>query len=172
MINSERPRFATTPTGLYLIGVCMLLLSLLLSLTIGDYQLTLKEVWSVLINPSKSQASFVVWELRLPRLTLAIIAGTTLGIAGAIIQAVTQNELASPSLVGVSSGAALAIVLVLTFTGLSTYFQFIAGIFGDVSHTMAFLEAKTRACESYSIWFMRFSVLRRRNNFATNLGKH
>ncbi|AUJ72309.1 MULTISPECIES: FecCD family ABC transporter permease [unclassified Pseudoalteromonas] len=130
MINSERPRFATTPTGLYLIGVCMLLLSLLLSLTIGDYQLTLKEVWSVLINPSKSQASFVVWELRLPRLTLAIIAGTTLGIAGAIIQAVTQNELASPSLVGVSSGAALAIVLVLTFTGLSTYFQFIAGIFG------------------------------------------
>ncbi|OCQ21429.1 hypothetical protein A7985_12510 [Pseudoalteromonas luteoviolacea] len=113
-----------------MVGLGILLLSLLLSLSIGDYQLSLHEVWSVLTAPSDSLASFVVWELRMPRLVLAIIAGATLGTSGAIIQAVTQNELASPSLVGVSSGAALAIVMVIVFTGLTAHYYFLAGILG------------------------------------------
>ncbi|MCF2857718.1 iron ABC transporter permease [Pseudoalteromonas sp. SMS1] len=111
-------------------GLGILLLSLFLSVSIGDYPLSLSEIWLVLIAPSDSLASFVVWELRLPRLVLAVIAGAALGTSGAIIQAVTQNELASPSLVGVSSGAALAIVMVIVFTGLSAHYHFLAGIFG------------------------------------------
>ncbi|WP_185843459.1 FecCD family ABC transporter permease [Pseudoalteromonas luteoviolacea] len=124
------PRLAASPFGLALIGTCFLVLSALLSVSIGDYQLSLLEIWSALISPSESLASFVIWELRMPRLLLAMIAGAALGVAGAITQAVTQNELASPSLVGVSSGAALAIVLVLVFTNLSSHYHFVAGIVG------------------------------------------
>lgn len=129
-MNSVVLRFTVSPVDLCLVGLCMLILSLLLSVSIGDYQLSLKELCSVLVSPSESLASFVVWELRMPRLVLAMIAGAALGMAGAITQAVTQNELASPSLVGVSAGAALAIVLLLVFTSLSTHYHFIAAIFG------------------------------------------
>ncbi|KZX02085.1 hypothetical protein JL49_01615 [Pseudoalteromonas luteoviolacea] len=132
-MNFVVSRSAISPIGLSLAGLGILMLSLLLSVSIGDYQLSLSEVWLVLIAPSDSLASFVVWELRMPRLILAIIAGATLGVSGAIIQAVTQNELASPCLVGVSSGAALAIVMAIVFTGLSTRYHFFAGILGGAT---------------------------------------
>ncbi|KZN33984.1 hypothetical protein N480_22605 [Pseudoalteromonas luteoviolacea S2607] len=133
MTNFVVSRSAISPIGLSLVGLGILLLSLLFSVSIGDYQVSLSEVWSVLIAPSDSLASFVVWELRMPRLILAVLAGATLGTSGAIIQAVTQNELASPSLVGVSSGAALAIVMVIVFTDLSTRYHFLAGILGGAT---------------------------------------
>ena len=55
----------------------------------------------------------VVRELRLPRLILALLAGAALGLSGAILQSVLRNPLASPELLGVSSGASLAMAIIL-----------------------------------------------------------
>jgi iron complex transport system permease protein len=57
--------------------------------------------------------SRIVWTLRIPRVVVAIFVGMNLAVSGAIFQAVTRNELASPFILGVSSGAGLMILLTL-----------------------------------------------------------
>ncbi|WP_336327336.1 FecCD family ABC transporter permease [Halovenus sp. HT40] len=63
--------------------------------------------------PEVSTESLVVWRIRLPRVVVAVFVGMNLAISGAIFQAVTRNELASPFILGVSSGAGLTILLTL-----------------------------------------------------------
>jgi len=67
----------------------------------------------------------VVRELRLPRTLLGLSAGAALGLAGALMQAVTRNPLAEPGLLGVNAGAALAVVLGAMVFGLSAITQYI-----------------------------------------------
>jgi iron complex transport system permease protein len=57
---------------------------------------------------------FVVFELRLPRAVLAAVTGAAFGIAGALIQSVTRNPLASPDVIGITQGAGLAATIALT----------------------------------------------------------
>src|SRR5690606_27510662 len=63
---------------------------------------------------------------RVPRTVLAIIVGAALALAGASIQAVTRNPLADPGILGVSSGAALAVVIGIAFAGLSEPYTMVA----------------------------------------------
>ena len=63
-------------------------------------------------------ATNIVWNIRLPRVFVAILVGMALAVSGAIFQAVTRNELASPFILGVSSGAGLAVLWTLVvFSG-------------------------------------------------------
>lgn len=57
----------------------------------------------------------MIWELRWPRVLVALLVGTSLAVAGAAMQALFANPLADPSLIGTSSGAALGVVIVLAF---------------------------------------------------------
>jgi iron complex transport system permease protein len=73
---------------------------------------------SIFIGPSSLsitdwQTSQIIWDIRIPRALLALAVGAGLGLAGAITQALFRNPLADPSLLGVSSGAALAVALVI-----------------------------------------------------------
>jgi iron complex transport system permease protein len=73
---------------------------------------------SIFIGPSSLsitdwQTSQIIWDIRIPRALLALAVGASLGLAGAITQALFRNPLADPSLLGVSSGAALAVALVI-----------------------------------------------------------
>jgi iron complex transport system permease protein len=58
--------------------------------------------------------AFVVYELRLPRVVLAAVAGAAFALGGALIQSVTRNPLASPDIIGITQGAGLAAALALT----------------------------------------------------------
>ncbi len=81
------------------------------SLMSGSYPLSLRGVWNTLAgNPPEEIARTVVWEFRFPRTVVSAIAGALFGLSGAILQYVTRNPLADPSLVGVSQGAGLAVV--------------------------------------------------------------
>ena len=83
-----------------------------------------------------SRKTLIVWNIRLPRVIVAILVGMSLSVSGAIFQAVTRNELASPFILGVSSGAGLAILLTLVvFGGLSSVLPLVAAAGG----TLAFL---------------------------------
>ncbi|HEY0186158.1 MAG TPA: iron ABC transporter permease [Cellulomonas sp.] len=57
---------------------------------------------------------------RLPRTVLALVAGAGLGVAGVVMQGVTRNPLADPGILGVNTGASLAVVVAMSWTGLST----------------------------------------------------
>lgn len=75
----------------------------LLSIFIGPTSLSIAD-W---------QTSQIIWGIRVPRGLLALVVGASLGLAGAITQALFRNPLADPSLLGISSGAALAVALVI-----------------------------------------------------------
>ncbi|WP_028766169.1 iron ABC transporter permease [Shewanella fidelis] len=106
-----------------------LLYSLLMGLTIltpfaatsfGAATISVVDVFSVLshklfsIGESLGVRERIIWELRLPRVLLAFIAGAGLSIAGSVLQTVTRNPLADPYLFGISSGASFGAVVVLT----------------------------------------------------------
>ena len=94
-----------------LAGLGLLALAVVLSLTLGSRTLALAEVLDALRHYARHNAlHLLVREMRLPRTLVAILAGLALGLAGAIMQAVTRNPLAEPGLLGINAGAALAVI--------------------------------------------------------------
>ncbi len=107
--------------------VVLLLLSSLASLAVGALPISVADILASLTGQaSNSQIELVVTEIRLPRLILGLLVGAGLGIAGAAMQGLFRNPLAGPSLVGVSSGAALfaVIIIVLGSTTFSAWMSF------------------------------------------------
>ncbi|UUC95837.1 MULTISPECIES: iron ABC transporter permease [Comamonas] len=105
-----RSRFAVT---LVLLSTALLLL-VLASLFWGAVPLSPGHVFEgLLLRRSASLESALLWQLRLPRTLLAIFVGLQLATAGLILQAVIRNPLADPGVIGISSGAGLAVIAVL-----------------------------------------------------------
>ncbi|WP_200940943.1 FecCD family ABC transporter permease [Devosia sp. Leaf420] len=69
---------------------------------------------------SKDFDHVIVFNLRLPRAVIAVVVGATLALAGALMQGVTRNPLADPALLGLTSGAAFAVVIATSVYGLAT----------------------------------------------------
>jgi iron complex transport system permease protein len=89
--------------------------------------------------PEMGDRSLIVWNIRLPRVFVAVLVGMNLAVSGAIFQAVTRNELASPFILGVSSGAGLLILLTLVvFSGLSTFLPLIAAVGGAIAFLVVY----------------------------------
>ena len=104
----------------YLAGLALLVALGLASLTIGSRTIPPAQILTGLTDfDATNDAHLILWQLRLPRTLLAITAGAALGLAGAIMQAVTRNPLAEPGLLGVNSGAAIAVVLGASAFGLT-----------------------------------------------------
>ncbi|QPV63833.1 iron ABC transporter permease [Halosimplex litoreum] len=119
----------------------------LIQVSFGTYSMTLVQAWQAVFNPEvvfnlqaweafvlggempeMNKESLIVWNIRLPRVLVAALVGMNLAVSGAIFQAVTRNELASPFILGVSSGAGLMILLVLVvFSGATLAIPYVFG---------------------------------------------
>ena len=104
--------------GIYLGSSLLLVVLFYLSLTTGIIHIH-SSLWSVL-SDHNSVDGMTVWQIRLPRALGAVIIGAALGIAGALAQAIFRNPLAEPTLIGLSSGATLGSIAVIS-TGAATY---------------------------------------------------
>ncbi|WP_052049755.1 FecCD family ABC transporter permease [Leptolyngbya sp. KIOST-1] len=110
-----RPRRSPYRTPLAL-GLLLLGLALVvgLSLTQGSVAMSGPELWAALLRQGNATHQVILWDLRLPRLVAALLVGASLGVSGALLQGMLRNGLASPFLLGISSGAGLVVVLVVT----------------------------------------------------------
>ncbi|MBR1849334.1 MAG: iron ABC transporter permease [Lachnospiraceae bacterium] len=101
----------------YFVCLCFLCLLLLLLITLnmtqGQKTYSLAEVFRSLFSPEESTSIYIVNKLRFPRTMAAIFCGMAFGIAGNTFQTLLGNPLASPDIVGVSSGSAVAAVFCL-----------------------------------------------------------
>lgn len=95
---------------LAVLGLGALLLAMFASLAMGASTISPGDVLSALVAFDGSRAHVAVAEVRLPRTVVAVAVGGSLGVAGALMQAVSRNDLADPSILGISWGAALATV--------------------------------------------------------------
>lgn len=108
--------------------ITLFLISISLSLTLGIYTFSLSDLWSFITQDDASKAALVFWELRLPRLFIAVLGGASLATAGFLMQSIVKNPLASPNLTGVMSGSALMVLSAIMFQlPLSSLFWGITG---------------------------------------------
>ncbi len=102
----------------------MLFLEVPYNITLGAYEISYDEIIDSFINPSSNYIrSQVLFEIRIPRVILALLVGIAFGISGAIMQTLFKNPLADPSIIGVSAGATAGVVVYMLFASvLSSYF--------------------------------------------------
>ncbi|RKQ37152.1 iron ABC transporter permease [Kocuria tytonis] len=105
-------------------GVTLLLLAALTAasftrIALGKYVVAVPDLAAVLTHTYSGPADYIVWQITLPRTVLGILTGIAFGLAGHLFQRVLRNPLASPDIMGVSSGAGLGAVVAITVFGLS-----------------------------------------------------
>ena len=90
-----------------------------LSLTKGSSVITMSQIVELLLNPGMDPQSQIIWNIRMPRTIVGALVGINLSLSGAILQAIMRNPLADPHIIGISSGAGLAgVVIMILFPAL------------------------------------------------------
>ena len=97
-------------------GVIVLILALFLSILFGKAHVDIPTIFDAIFNYNpKNQNHNIISEIRIPRDLGAVLVGMALAVAGAVIQGVTKNGLADPSLIGLNSGATFGLALMYAF---------------------------------------------------------
>ena len=94
--------------------ICSLLLligGLTLAIRLGSVHITFKDIWNSIFNYNETLELMLVRDVRIPRALAVLFTGGVLGVTGAMIQGVTRNPIAEPSILGISQGATLVIAI-------------------------------------------------------------
>lgn len=92
------------------------LISLVAAVFLGVVDIPADDIMSALSGGGSSEARSIIMDIRLPRIITGILAGIQFALAGLLLQTITRNPLADPSLMGVSQGATLTVTIFLLFT--------------------------------------------------------
>jgi iron complex transport system permease protein len=95
----------------------LLVLLALLAIVVGSYGLSLDDVLRTLVGRGEGAMRAVIWEIRLPRIASAVIAGCGLALTGTVFQCLLKNPLASASTLGISHGAAFGAAFAIVVLG-------------------------------------------------------
>ncbi|WP_431045120.1 FecCD family ABC transporter permease [Streptomyces sp. P1-3] len=113
------PRTRRRAAGL-LVSLGVLALAAAASIAVGSKPIPLDQVWHGLFHYTGDKTDVVIRDVRLPRTLLGLLVGMGLGLAGAVMQALTRNPLADPGLMGVNAGASAAVVSAISFLGVTS----------------------------------------------------
>jgi iron complex transport system permease protein len=107
-------------------SVLFLALCILASFAFGARNVSFTEVIQTLLHSNKTTLNELVVHERIPRTVFGLLAGAALGVSGALMQAVTRNPIADPSILGVNTGASLFVVSGIAFFNIGTASAYIA----------------------------------------------
>lgn len=93
---------------------------LLVSVAVGSKYIPLGAVLEALGNNTGRGDAYVIWDMRIPRTVVALCVGIALGVAGALIQALTRNPLADPGILGVNAGAGFFVAIGIAVFGVTS----------------------------------------------------
>jgi iron complex transport system permease protein len=83
----------------------------------GSFDISLSRVLATLVGQGDGSTGVVIWNIRMPRIVAAIVAGWSLGLSGAVMQCLLKNPLASPFTLGISQGAAFGAAFAIVVLG-------------------------------------------------------
>src|SRR5699024_319781 len=124
-----------------LAALAVLAFTCLCSLLLGAGETGPGAALAALIGQGDNTADFVVFELRAPRTLVGLAVGLALGVAGALLQAVTRNPLAEPGLLGVSAGSAFAVAVALALGASTATLRMFVAQLGALSGCLCVLGA-------------------------------
>lgn len=126
-----RPKNLVLLGGLFLFAVGILIFGLMH----GSFSVSASEVGRALFAPENvsTDARYIVQDIRLPRVIMALLCGAMLGMAGAAMQSIARNGLADPGLIGVKEGCSVAVLwLIFQFPMLGMFWRPVAGLAGGL----------------------------------------
>lgn len=122
------------------------------TLTTGDFELSVAEVLQALAGNGSGGADFIVNTLRMPRLLTALCVGAALAVSGAILQSLTGNSLGSPDIIGFTNGSATgALVVIVMLHGSMTQIALGALIGGLATAALVYLLVFTRGLQGFRL---------------------
>ncbi|GAB4073778.1 iron ABC transporter permease [Barrientosiimonas marina] len=137
---------------LILLGFSLLIIATaFIGMGLGDASLPYSRLPAVLLGNGDLKENFILFSIRLPRLTVTLLAGMALGVSGAILQGMTRNDLADPGIIGINNGAGVAIAVFFLF------FPIEADSFVYVLPVVAFIGAFLTAGLIYVFSYSRFT---------------
>lgn len=108
-----RRRFSLGKLVILAVLAVLAVMSVLICVGIGTVSFSLSKVWRALFVADDSTARLLIWNIRFPRILVGGLVGVCLSLSGCILQGVMHNTMASPSTIGVTSGASFVGYLVL-----------------------------------------------------------
>lgn len=118
-VTHDAPRTARRSVALLVMGAVLVAVAVL-SLFVGSGDITVGEAWAALWHDDGSTNTQIIRNTRVPRTLLGLSVGAAMGVAGALMQALTRNPLADPGILGVNAGAYFAMVLGFAAFGATT----------------------------------------------------
>lgn len=132
-----------------LISLGAIVLTAVASMGFGYSSLSFDRLLPVLLGHGTFKEEFVLFSVRLPRILVTLLSGMALALSGSILQSVTRNDLADPGIVGINSGAGVAISVFFL------YFPIETGSFAYILPFVAFVGALITAILVYIFLYSR-----------------
>ena len=133
--------------------VALILLTVFAGMGLGYSKLSYGRLLPTLFGHGTFKEHFVLFDVRLPRIIITLLAGMALALAGSILQSVTRNDLADPGIIGINSGAGVGVALFFLFMPID------AGSFAYVLPIVAFGGALLTSALIYLFAYKRHAGL-------------
>ncbi len=117
----------------FIIATIVLVASFIVSIGVGKYPISVGEIVDIILNRDVAEMTEkVFFSLRLPRTIMALVAGVGLSVSGSVYQTVFKNPLATPDIIGVSSGANLGAAIAISFLAGGTLTVAVSAFIGGI----------------------------------------
>ncbi|MFE4132606.1 FecCD family ABC transporter permease [Peribacillus sp. YIM B13482] len=127
----------------------LIIITIIIGTCSGYSNLSLGRLIPTLFGQGTFKEEFILYSVRLPRIIITLLAGMALALSGAILQGITRNDLADPGIIGINSGAGVAIAAFFLFFPIDT------GSFVYMIPLVAFIGALLAACLIYILSFKK-----------------
>lgn len=147
-----------------LILLALIIATVVIGMGIGYSSLSYDRLIPTLLGQGTFKEEFVLFSVRLPRIVITLLAGMALALSGAILQGITRNDLADPGIIGINSGAGVAIAVFFLFVPVK------AGPFVYLLPLVAFIGAFLTVCAIYVFSYNRTAGLQPVRLVLTGIG--
>ncbi|KOP71713.1 FecCD family ABC transporter permease [Cytobacillus solani] len=129
--------------------LALILLTIFIGMGLGYSSISYNRLMPILFGQGTFKEEFILFSIRLPRIIITLLAGMALALSGAILQGITRNDLADPGIIGINSGAGVAIAIFFLFLPID------AGSFVYLLPVVAFIGALITASVIYIFSYNR-----------------